>query len=157
MKHLRKPATLLFALVLTLTVLGADGDARRFDQLGHRLVCNCGCNQILLECNHVGCQVSDRMRGQLSQQMDAGKSDADVLQFFVGEYGAIVLAAPEKKGFGLVAWITPFIALFGALMVVTVIVRNWKLRPATVTPAATAGPQEALDPYREKAREETDV
>ncbi len=45
--------------------LGAGDESARFNSLGHRLMCVCGCNQILLECNHVGCTYSDRMRGEL--------------------------------------------------------------------------------------------
>ena len=41
------------------TLLGANGDSARFTDLGHRMMCVCGCNQILLECNHVGCTYSD--------------------------------------------------------------------------------------------------
>jgi len=45
--------------------LGAGDESARFNSLGHRLMCVCSCNQILLECNHVGCTYSDRMRGEL--------------------------------------------------------------------------------------------
>ena len=48
----------LTALAFTsLVMLGASN----FDRLGHQLVCQCGCGQILLECNHVGCPVSGPM------------------------------------------------------------------------------------------------
>ena len=47
-------------------LLGANGDNARVTDLGHRLMCVCGCNQILLECNHVGCTYSDKMRQQLA-------------------------------------------------------------------------------------------
>jgi len=38
-----------------LLLLGAGDNSRRIDRLGHQMMCVCGCNQILLECNHVGC------------------------------------------------------------------------------------------------------
>jgi len=40
--------------------LGAGDNSARFNNLGHRLMCVCGCNYVLLECNHVGCPYSDR-------------------------------------------------------------------------------------------------
>ncbi|MGH9668572.1 MAG: hypothetical protein ACRD3A_00475, partial [Terriglobales bacterium] len=43
------------ALCIAAVVLMGAGDDPRFDKLGHKMICACGCRQILLECNHVGC------------------------------------------------------------------------------------------------------
>ena len=40
--------------------LGATDRARASNDLGHRLMCTCGCAQLLGECNHVGCPESGR-------------------------------------------------------------------------------------------------
>ena len=93
--------------VIAVLFLGADTDAR-FNKLGHQMMCMCGCNQILLECNHVGCTYSDRMRNELTAGLERGDSDSLVLQSFVQKYGNTVLAAPTSSGFNVVAWITPF-------------------------------------------------
>jgi len=61
---MRLGQTLLLLAAMTLLMGAGDNDAR-FKDLGHRMMCTCGCGQILLECNHVGCQSSDRMRGEL--------------------------------------------------------------------------------------------
>ena len=74
-------------------------------------MCVCGCSQILLECNHVGCTYSDRMRGELMAGLDRGENDDLTLQDFVQKYGPTVLAAPTATGFNRVAWIMPFLAL----------------------------------------------
>ena len=74
-------------------------------------MCVCGCNQVLLECNHVGCTYSDRMRDELAAEFDRGDSDDLVLQAFVQKYGPTVLAAPTTTGFNRVAWIMPYLAL----------------------------------------------
>jgi len=42
--------------------LGATDASSRFNDLGHRLMCTCGCAQMLGECNHVGCPESGRER-----------------------------------------------------------------------------------------------
>ena len=68
---------LLFACVLVF--LGAGDESTRFNDLGHRMMCMCGCNQILLECNHVGCTYSDRMRAELMAAVDRGDSIGQVL------------------------------------------------------------------------------
>ena len=92
-KLLRRIAQLALIAVLAMLFLGADTDAR-FNKLGHQLMCMCGCNQVLLECNHVGCTYSDRMRNELTAGMERGDNDSLVLQSFVQKYGNTVLAAP---------------------------------------------------------------
>ena len=57
--------TLLCFTPLLLLAAPVDNNAR-FNQLGHKMICACGCNQILLECNHVGCPLSDGMRNELA-------------------------------------------------------------------------------------------
>jgi cytochrome c-type biogenesis protein CcmH len=141
--------------LLAIVFLGADDDAR-FNKLGHGLMCACGCNQILLECNHVGCTYSDRMRDELSAGLARGDSDSLVLQSFVQKYGNTVLAAPTTTGFNRVAWIMPF-AVFAAAIFLTVwLVRLWKSRAVAqpVPPPKLDAAQ--LDELRNKARQETE-
>ena len=89
--------------------MGAGDTDARFNRLGHQLMCMCGCNQVLLECNHVGCPYSDRMRHELMAAIQRGDSDNLVLQSFVQKYGNTVLAAPTTTGFNRIAWIMPFV------------------------------------------------
>ncbi len=148
-------AQLLLVALLAMLFLGADTDAR-FNKLGHGLMCMCGCNQILLECNHVGCTYSERMRNELIAGLERGDSDSLVLQSFVQKYGNTVLAAPTTTGFNRVAWIMPF-AVFAAALALTIwFVRLWKSRAvAQPVPPPNLGATE-LDELRKKARQETE-
>src|SRR3954454_22576654 len=119
---LRKVLQAVLLCGALFTFLGAGGEAR-FRDLGHRLMCVCSCNQILLECNHVGCTYSDRMRGELMASLDKGDSDDLVMQAFVQKYGTAVIAAPTTKGFNRVAWIMPFLALAVGFVLMVWIVR----------------------------------
>jgi cytochrome c-type biogenesis protein CcmH len=149
----RKILTVAAILLLALPVVGAGEDAR-FDRLGHRMICACGCRQILLECNHVGCRYSDRMRGELSTWLARGDSDDLVLQAFVQKYGQTVLAAPTTSGFNWVAWITPFVVLVAGVALAVLVTLRWKARqPAGAS--AGAGAAAGLDHFREQARKET--
>ena len=156
MRYFFKPCRLLVVLLGVMILVGA-GDSTRVDKLGHRMMCACGCNQILLECNHVGCKYSDRMRGELVAAVDNGKSDSDVLQFFVEKYGTTVLAAPTKTGFDRVAWLMPYLALLVGVGVVIFAVRSWKTRLAVAPyPRTTLSPAE-LERFRAQARKETEI
>ena len=160
-----KPATsgrrlaqsaLLCAAVVAL--LGAGDPATRFTEIGHQMMCICGCNQILLECNHVGCPSSDGMRNELMAAVSRGDSDSLVEQGFVQKYGPTVLAAPTTKGFDRAAYILPFAALILGFVLVVMIVRSWKNRPA---PAIAGGLRPAagaeLEQFRDQAGKETDL
>src|SRR2546423_15369402 len=89
------PALLLGVLLL----LGAGDDSARIDRIGHQLMCVCGCNQVLLECNHVGCSYSTRMRDELTAAVTRGDSDNGVLQWFIQTIGLTVLTVPLYRGF----------------------------------------------------------
>jgi len=149
-------AALLSAAVMVL--LGAGDPATRFSEIGHQMMCICGCSQILLECNHVGCPDSDGMRNELMASVKRGDSDSLVEQGFVQKYGPTVLAAPTTKGFDQAAYIMPFAALILGFGLVGLLIRSWRKRPA---PAIAGGLQPVrgprLEQFRDKARMETDL
>jgi len=122
----RRGVQVLLLCIVTVIMLGA-GESR-FDRLGHRMMCICGCNQILLECNHVGCTDSTRMIGELRDQLAAGGSDRSIENWFVAKYGAIVLAAPSRGGFDDVAWIMPIAVFLLATMGTGLVVWMWRRR-----------------------------
>ena len=53
--------------------LGATDASSRFNDLSHRLMCTCGCAEILGECNHVGCPNSAGELNELRAGIAAGK------------------------------------------------------------------------------------
>jgi cytochrome c-type biogenesis protein CcmH len=141
-----------------LLLLGAGDDSARVDRIGHQLMCVCGCNQVLLECNHVGCSYSTRMRDELVAAVTRGDSDNGVLQWFIQTYGTTVLTVPTARGFNRIAWIMPYLALVVGIGLVVFIVLVWKKRPLAVhasVPSAVRGTE--LDRFRQQARRETEL
>ena len=150
---------LLGAVLLgVLILIGAGDNSARIEKLGHQMMCMCGCNQILLECNHVGCTYSDGMRKELTAAVDAGSSDDAVLQTFIEKYGTTVLASPSHSGFDRVAWIMPYLALIVGVGGVALIVRAWHKRYGGKAVDATSGMSPAdISRFRDQARKETDL
>ena len=145
-------------LSITVMLLLSAGDDARFYQLGHKLMCVCSCNQVLLECNHVGCTYSDRMRAELAANLERGDSDDLTLQAFVQKYGPTVLIAPTSTGFNRVAWIMPYLVLTLGIATVVLIVRAWKNRPVPVSPGRVAPVTGGeLERFREQARRDTAI
>jgi cytochrome c-type biogenesis protein CcmH/NrfF len=142
--------------LLGVVMIGAN-DSSRFNRIGHEMICVCGCTQVLLECNHVGCPDSDRMIGELRQQMTAGGSDTAILNWFAAKYGPTVLAAPIRGGFDNVAWIAPMAVFFLATVGTGFLIRVWKLRSGARVPVRVGGGIDIEgDAMRERIRRETE-
>jgi cytochrome c-type biogenesis protein CcmH/NrfF len=153
----RRSAQVAVVILAIFLFMGA-GDDGRFDKLGHSMMCTCGCGQVLLECNHVGCQSSDKMRNELIAALDRGDNNDLILQGFVQNYGPTVIAAPTATGFNRVAWIMPFLALAFGMAFVVIVVRTWKNKPAPALADGIAISQGSdLDDFKRRARRETDL
>lgn len=116
------------ALLLAVAVcfsIGATSPSGRYYDLSHRLMCTCGCAEILGECNHVGCTASGQELGELRNDIAAGMGDQQILSQFAAKYGATVLAAPTTHGFDLVAWVAPFAVFAAALLGTILLIRRW--------------------------------
>ena len=157
-RMVRVAQALLVACVVCFSV-GATDPQARFNDLGHKMMCTCGCGQVLLECNHVGCTVSGGMRDELSNGVASGMNDSLILQSFVQRYGATVLAAPTTEGFDLVAWIMPFLVSAVALAGTILLVRNWAKNQALLAQAGPGGsePPGVGEEMQERIRRETET
>jgi len=134
-----------FSLVIALSassgaVLSSRALADQTDrakQIGGKFMCMCGCNQVLTQCNHVGCTVSASMLKELDGWVARGDSETVITSAFVQEFGTKVYAEPPKSGLSLVAWSLPSIyLLLGTLIVIFVI---WRWRSRAMQAAATVG------------------
>jgi cytochrome c-type biogenesis protein CcmH len=156
------------ALALAVCVcfsLGATDPSSRFNDMSHRLMCTCGCAEILGECNHVGCPNSTGELNELRAAIAAGETDQQIKDAFVAKYGATVLAAPTAQGFDLVAWIAPFAVLAAGILGTVLLVRRWSLKMPTDGSAGIdlldplSANQASLNPderaLRERIRRET--
>jgi cytochrome c-type biogenesis protein CcmH/NrfF len=142
-------------VIVAFTMLGASSPSARFNRLGHNLMCTCGCSQILLECNHMGCPNSPGLIAELHSEVDAGATDSGIFKSFAAKYGPIVLASPVRGGFDDVAWIGPFAVLALGIAAILFLLRFWKRRHANRAPALPDPPSPAADALRDRIRKET--
>lgn len=151
-------SALLVVLALAAAVCPVAVQAQQTDRakkLGKRLMCMCGCNQVLTACNHVGCSTSAAMLKQLDQLVARNEPDDLTLQAFIQEYGEKVLSEPPAKGFNRLAWIIPGAAFALGLVIVFLVISHWRRRVALVQ----AGPEvslEILARARRQADQETE-
>ena len=151
----RRFASASVVCVLAMVMLGAS-PLSRFDKVGHEMICTCGCGQILLECNHVGCPVSPGMITELHTQIDSGAKNDTIFNWFAVKYGATVLASPIRGGFDNVAWIAPIAVFLLATVGMGFLIWMWKLRGARQRPVNAMGPGLRGDAMRDRIRRETE-
>ena len=159
MTNRRRIAALFLIVVFAVLPLLAQQQSDRAKQIGGKFQCMCGCNQILTQCNHVGCTMSTSMLKELGAMVNRGDSEDKITQTFVQEFGTTVYAEPPKSGFSLVAWLMPvFYFLVGAAIVVFFI-NKWRKQapaPAAVAPAGVHISPEAYERARSQANRDTE-
>jgi cytochrome c-type biogenesis protein CcmH len=155
-------ALVVAAAAVLLSGLLYAQNSDRAKRIGSQLMCMCNCNQILTQCNHVGCTMSAAMLKELDQRVAGSGSDDLILQSFVQEFGTKVLASPPAQGFNLLAWFIPGLAFGIGLALVIVVIRQWRRRyelaPAGGPPISSevSMSSEMLERARRQADRETE-
>lgn len=148
---------LILVLVLCFSLAAiADDEARfnaRYNDLGVKVQCTCGCGQELIKCNHVGCQYSDKMIRELRAALINYPNDDDVLNWFRRNYGVTAVIVPGTRGFELLSWLMPPVLTFAAFLLVFLLIRRWRVRAAASVPIVDPG----LEELKKRARRETEL
>jgi cytochrome c-type biogenesis protein CcmH len=97
-------------------------------------------------------ELADEMRTLVREQLQQGKTSAEVLDYFAQRYGEWILLAPPKRGFNLVIWVLPFVLLPIGAAAVYVGARRWVRKSA----ASELPPQRLNSPYAERLQRELD-
>jgi len=98
------------AVLLCFAALAQADEAldRRVMNLAHELRCLVCQNQTLADSN---APLAVDLRNQIREQMAAGRSEQDVVDFMVQRYGDFVLYRPPLKASTLLLWAGPFLFL----------------------------------------------
>jgi cytochrome c-type biogenesis protein CcmH len=121
-------ARLLLVILLVLPLSGFSQDEeidKRVNALALELRCLVCQNQTLADSN---APLAVDLRNQIREQLKAGKSEQDVVDFLVARYGDFVLYRPPFKASTVALWAGPFLILvFGAWL----LLRRIRKRPAS--------------------------
>lgn len=150
----KRAAQVFLIAILVVGALGATDSSARFDKDSHSIMCVCGCNQLLGECDHVGCPSREEELALLTASISRGDSDNAIFHQFQDQYGPVVLAAPMFTRFNHFAWILPPLVLFLGIAATVLIVRKWKFRTVPMSATARTPGEEAI---RNRIRSETQL
>ena len=70
--------------------------------------------------------LSLQMRGVIRQQLQSGKSEQEVIQYFVSRYGDRILLSPPWQGLTLLTWLVPIALMVGGILLLFVVLRSWQ-------------------------------
>ena len=107
----------------------ASDEQARIQALSGKLRCLVCQNQSIAESD---ADLATDLRRELQEQVKAGRSDAQILDFMVQRYGDFVLYKPPLKASTVLLWVGPFVllAVAGAALV-TVLRRRRSVRDDT--------------------------
>jgi cytochrome c-type biogenesis protein CcmH len=97
-------------------------------------------------------ELANEMRTLVREQLQQGKTSAEVLDYFAQRYGEWILLAPPKHGFNLVIWVLPFALLPIGAVAVYLGARRWVRSPAS----GETPPPRPDSPYAERLQRELD-
>jgi len=144
-------------LALCLSIVAGFGNlpvhAQQSDRakaVSRRVMCMCGCGQVLGECNHLRCPAREPMIKDLDRKVASGVSDDLIVQDFVQEYGEKVLSEPPAKGFNWLAWLMPVFVTLAGFAVVRTVIGRWH-HPAAALPTGPAPSDEILARVRRES------
>jgi len=126
---------ILFVLVLcSSTVFAAqvseDPLERRVLSVASHLRCTVCQNQPVSESD---ADLARDMRQIIREQLVAGKSEREIIDYFVARYGDFVLMKPPYEGPGTLVWVGPLV-LFGLLALAAVVYLRRARRTALPPP-----------------------
>ena len=116
--------TLVLALATAPVALASEQHPTQAELEGE-LVCPT-CNTTLDQSN---APIALRMKQFVRTRIAAGDTKSEIKDQLVAQFGKGVLAAPEQRGFDLIAWVLPIAGLLAGAAVLTVLAWRWTRRP----------------------------
>ena len=120
---MRALGLVLLALALAPAALASESHPTQ-GELEAELVCPT-CKTTLDQSN---APVALRMKRFIAARIAAGDSKSEIKDQLAAQFGRGVLAAPEKEGFDLLAWIVPLAGLAAGAVVISLLLWRWTRR-----------------------------
>jgi cytochrome c-type biogenesis protein CcmH len=89
-------------------------------------------------------EMATQMRAIVRERLATGQTPAQVRQYFVERYGEWILLSPPRRGFNLVVWLAPLVAVVVGLGLVALLLRRWTRRRRPPPPAVDAAMSERI-------------
>jgi cytochrome c-type biogenesis protein CcmH len=145
----------LIALAQAIVVLPARAQTAtpptddQVNAIAHQLFCPICENTPLDVCPTEACK---QWRELIRQMLAEGKSEAEIKQYFVDNYGARVLSAPPAKGINWLVYVVPPVAFLVGVFLLVQAFRTWRrmAKESTAAAGSEVPPASASNPSDDK-------
>jgi cytochrome c-type biogenesis protein CcmH len=89
---------------------------------------------------------AQQMKREIRDLLTEGRTDQEILDHYVAQYGNTILAMPPPRGFNALAYVLPFLLLVAGVVGLLAAMRRWQRAaqpPASTTPASEVEPEYA--------------
>lgn len=119
-------ATLLVGILLSSLASAQEVQLQdRVFEIAGQLRCPVCVSESVADSN---AQLAQQMRLLIQQQLQEGRSEAEIFAYFTNRYGDWIMLDPPKRGVHLLVWLLPIVALIVGVVVLTMAVRRWLAR-----------------------------
>ena len=80
-------------------------------------------------------------RQQIRDELAAGWTEQQIIDYFVAQYGERVLAEPQRSGFTSLVWVLPVISVLLGLVVVWQVLKGWRLSRRQQSASSSRAPR----------------
>jgi cytochrome c-type biogenesis protein CcmH len=114
------------ALCVGVAAAASPAEEQRIRELEEKLRCLVCQNQTLADSN---AELAGDLRRQVREQVAAGRSDDQIIEFLVQRYGDFVLYDPPFKATTVLLWVGPFVLLAVAAFALVATLRRRRQMP----------------------------
>lgn len=95
-------------------------------------VCNCNCGTQINPFDETQCPTAKVFRKEVEQMLHEGKTEIQIRDYYVAQFGESILRVPLKTGFSLTIWVIPFVALVVGLGGIGFLLLRWTRRNSKI-------------------------
>jgi cytochrome c-type biogenesis protein CcmH len=130
---------LLLALMLATPVWGQTLEEKAREIEGKLMAPCCWSSPVSQHYSQAAEDIRRGVRGMLA----SGKSEQEILDYYVSVYGERILASPRPRGFNLLAWVLPAIFFIAGVLFLAFLLRRWTRQKPPL--ASEGSPELQLD------------
>jgi cytochrome c-type biogenesis protein CcmH len=120
----------VLALSLARPTFAQQPSADEINEVAKKLSCPTCTGINVADCPTETCA---QWRAKIGELLAEGESEQEILDYFAARYGDHVLQVPPKRGFFVLVWVLPVVAIVAGLAWLAYLMRGWSQRSAAVT------------------------
>lgn len=94
--------------------------------------------------------IANEMRQEIRKLLSEGKTEQEIKDYYVAQYGKRILAAPEMEGFGIAAYLGPWVFILIGLGLIYLVFESYRHKAKNQKPSFATGSENVTDAMQDK-------